>query len=73
MKKVENFKPHEAFPYFKSPQDMAKLCGIGENTLRTLMDRGELEFLPIGNRRLLYIEAVLDYYQRHKVSVQKTS
>lgn len=55
-------------PTFKTIELMSMVCGIGENRLRQLMDNGELEYLPVGNRRLLADEAVWNYYQQHKVS-----
>lgn len=51
-------------------KEMSKLCGIGENTLRKLMDAGELEYLPIGKHRLLRKQAIWDYYKRNKCPVQ---
>nr|WP_294583413.1 DNA-binding protein [uncultured Anaerotignum sp.] len=51
---------------------MSQISGIGENTLRKLMDSGEIEYLPVGNRRLLCLEAIYDYYQRHKTPVKVT-
>lgn len=51
---------------------MSKISGIGENTLRKLMDSGEIEYLPVGNRRLLCLEAIYDYYQRYKTPVEVT-
>lgn len=70
MKKSKSVEFQEAYPYLKSPKLMAKLSGIGENTLRSLMDKGDLEFLLIGNRRLLCNKAIRDYYRRNKVSAQ---
>lgn len=49
---------------------MSKISGIGENTLRKLMDRREIEYLQVGNRRLLCMEAIYDYYQRYKTPVK---
>jgi len=56
------------YPIFKTAAEMAIISGIGVNKLRELMDQGELDYLPIGNRKLLTIQAVQDYYVRHKVS-----
>ena len=53
-------------PLLVTAKELARLSGIGENTIRRLMDEGELEFLLVGNHRLLRVEAVLDYYERHK-------
>ena len=57
------------YPIFKTAAQMAIIAGIGENKLRELMDNGELEYLPIGNRRLLTIQAIQDYYARNKVPI----
>lgn len=57
-------------PLLKTPELMSKISGIGENRLRALMDAGELEYLPIGNRRLLRDDAIWAYYERHRVPVQ---
>lgn len=51
---------------------MSQISGIGENTLRKLMDRREIEYLQVGNHRLLCMEAIYDYYQRHKTPVEVT-
>ena len=51
---------------------ISKISGIGENTLRKLMDRREIEYLQVGNHRLLCMEAIYDYYQRHKTPVEVT-
>jgi len=46
---------------------MSKVCGIGENNLKKLMDDGELEYVRNGNRRLIADEAIWDWYNRSKV------
>ena len=53
-------------PMLMTAKQMSAVSGIGENTLRKWMDEGELEYLPIGNHRLLRREAILEYYERHK-------
>lgn len=60
-------------PLLKTPELMSRVSGIGENRLRALMDSGELEYLPIGNRRLLCDEAIWAYYDRHKVRANADS
>lgn len=60
-------------PMLKTPELMSRVCGIGENRLRALMDAGELEYLPIGNRRLLCDDAIWAYYQRKKVQATTAS
>lgn len=55
-------------PLFLTPEQASKLSGIGVNRIRQLMDQRQLEYLPVGNRRLTTIEALVDYYRRAKVS-----
>ena len=57
-------------PLLVTAKELARLSGIGENTIRRLMDEGELEFLFVGNHRLLRIEAIRDYYERHKAPIR---
>lgn len=54
---------------FLTPEHASKISGLGVNRIRQLMEDGQLEYLPVGNRRLTTIEALLDYYQRAKVPV----
>ncbi len=52
-----------------SAAEMAKVSGIGENTLRTLMVQNKIEFLQVGSHRLLSEQAIWDYYDRNKTAV----
>lgn len=54
-------------PVFMTAAQMSKVCGVGENTLRSLMDSKQLEYAAVGNRRLLTIESVMNWYERNKV------
>lgn len=45
---------------------MSRVSGIGENKLRELMDKGELEYVQNGNRRLIADAAIWDWYSRAK-------
>ena len=58
-------KKREDLPLFLSPDQAAKISGLGVN--RKLMEDGQLEYLPVGNRRLTTVQALLDYYKRAKV------
>ena len=57
------------YPLFLTPEQAAKVSGLGVNRVRQLMDDRLLEYLPVGNRRLTTIEALRDYYQRAKISI----
>ena len=54
-------------PLFHTPEQAAAISGLGVNRIRQLMEEGRLEYLPVGNRRLTTVRALLDYYQRAKV------
>lgn len=47
-------------------------CGIGENTLRLLIENGEIDYIPIGNRRLIADTAIWDWYERKKITATVT-
>ena len=54
-------------PMLKTVEQMSRISGIGENRLRELMDNGELEYVPNGNRRLIADAAIWAWYERSKV------
>ena len=60
-------KEPKPVPFFMTAEQAAEVCGIGENRLRALMDERKIEFLPVGNRRLITREALYDYYQHNKI------
>lgn len=62
----------EIVPMLKTVEQMSKISGIGENKLRELMDKGELEFIQNGNRRLLADAAIWDWYSRNKTPATGT-
>ena len=62
-------KNQERVPLFLTPEQASKVSGIGVNRIRQLMDEGQLEYLPVGNRRLTTVQALLDYYDRAKVPI----
>ena len=47
----------------KTVEQMSKISGIGENKLRELMDKRELEYVQNGNRRLIADEAIWKWYE----------
>jgi len=60
-------KKQESIPLFLTPEQARKISGLGVNRIRQLMEDGQLEYLPVGNRRLTTVQALLDYYKRAKV------
>ena len=68
---VRKNEKNELIPMLKTVEQMSRLSGIGENKLRELMDKGELEYIQNGNRRLIADDAIWDWYNRAKI-VSKT-
>ena len=61
-------KKQETLPLFLTPEQASQVSGLGVNRIRQLMEERQLEYLPVGNRRLTTVQALLDYYGRAKVS-----
>lgn len=51
MAKKTRTDTQELLPMLMPASMMARISGIGEATLRTLMAQGELEYLQIGNQQ----------------------
>jgi len=54
--------------FFKTIEQMSLISGIGENTLRRLVESGKIDYIRIGNRRLIADSAIWDWYERNKVT-----
>ena len=52
-------------PLLKTVEQMSKISGIGENKLRELMDKGEIEYVQNGNRRLIAESVLAPGENRH--------
>ena len=61
----------DILPMLKNVEQMSRISGIGENKLRELMERGELEYVQNGNRRLIADSAIWDWYNRVKTTSVK--
>ena len=59
---------HEPIPMLKTVEQMSKISGIGENKMRELMDKSEIDYVQNGNRRLLADSAIWDWYERNKTA-----
>ncbi len=73
VRKKTTTTPVLDFPMLKTVETMSKISGLGENKLRELMDKGELEYVQNGNRRLLADVAIWDWYERNKITVAASS
>ncbi|MBS6215609.1 MAG: helix-turn-helix domain-containing protein [Clostridiales bacterium] len=62
--------PTMSHPMLMTAKEMSKVCGIGENRLRRLMEEGHLEYLQVGSHRLICEQAIWAYYERAKTPAQ---
>lgn len=49
-----------------SPNEAARLCGIGRTTLYAALSSGELKSIKIGTRRLITMDALRDWLKRNE-------
>lgn len=49
-----------------SPNEGARLCGIGRTTLYAALSSGDLRSIKIGTRRLITVEALRDWLKRNE-------
>lgn len=64
---TERNAPYTISPMFKTIKQMSLASGIGEAKPRQLVENGEIEYLPVGNRKLLAVSAVWKWYELNKV------
>ncbi len=60
-----NAKPMQ--PIAVSPNEAARLIGIGRTTLYAALSSGELKSIRIGTRRLITIEAIWDWLKQKEL------
>ena len=66
---TSGLKPeNDSCKYFKTVEQMSYVSGIGINTLRSLIENREIDYLSIGNRRLLTDAAIWAWYEKNKIS-----
>jgi excisionase family DNA binding protein len=72
MKKIENkalsHDLNNTMPLLMTVSQMSQVCGIGINKLREMIENNEIEYVEIGNRKLLAVEAIWNWYQKTKIT-----
>lgn len=53
-------------PIAVSPDEAARLAGIGRTTLYAALAKGDLPSIKIGTRRLVRVEAIREWLARHE-------
>lgn len=73
MAKKETTNAAPVLPMLKTVEQMSRISGIGENKLRELMERGELEYIQNGNRRLIADAAIWKWYEQAKIAASPSA
>mgnify|MGYP000256312825 CR=1 FL=1 len=73
MAKKETTNASPVLPMLKTVEQMSRISGIGENKLRELMERGELEYIQNGNRRLIADAAIWKWYEQAKIAASPSA
>lgn len=71
--KKETTNASPVLPMLKTVEQMSRISGIGENKLRELMERGELEYIQNGNRRLIADAAIWKWYEQAKIAASPSA
>lgn len=53
-------------PFAVSPDEAARLAGIGRTTLYAALAKGDLPSIKIGTRRLIRVDAIRDWLARNE-------
>ena len=73
MAKKETTSAAPVLPMLITVEQMSRISGIGENKLRELMERGELEYIQNGNRRLIADAAIWKWYEQAKIAASPSA
>lgn len=65
MTNLNESKPKHA-PIAVSPDEAARLAGIGRTTLYAALAKGDLPSIKIGTRRLVRVDAIREWLTRHE-------
>jgi excisionase family DNA binding protein len=68
MARTRQIAEPEIVPMLKTVEQMSRLSGIGESKLRELIERGEIEYVQNGNKKLLADNAIWSWYDRNKTT-----
>ena len=55
-------------PIAVSPDEAARLAGVGRTTLYAALAKGDLPSIKIGTRRLIRVDAIRDWLVRNETS-----
>lgn len=64
MTNTDKTKQHQ--PIAVSPDEAARLAGIGRTTLYAALAKGDLPSIKIGTRRLIRVDAIRDWLAQNE-------
>ena len=53
---------------FFTIEEMSLISGLGAAFLRSLIDNKDIDYIPIGTKKMLRKSAVIDWYKRNKIN-----
>ena len=68
--KIEHH-PKSLTPIAVSPNEAARLSGVGRTTLYAALSSGQLRRIKIGTRRLIMVDAIRDWLLRNELTAGK--
>ena len=60
--------PKSLTPIAVSPNEAARLSGVGRTTLYAALSSGELRSIKIGTRRLIMVDAIREWLLHHELT-----
>ena len=62
--------PHQLAPIAVSPDEAARLAGIGRTSLYAALAKGDLKSIKIGTRRLIKVEAIHEWLASYQTETE---
>lgn len=63
------FQPQVLQPIAVSPNEAARLAGVGRTTLYAALSAGDLKSIKIGTRRLITVDAIRAWLAQNEIPV----
>ena len=73
MARPKNNPASEIVPMLKTIEQMSLISGIGQNRLREMIEKGEIDYIRNGKRFLLADKAIWDWYERNRVTAAQSA
>ncbi|MEM7057735.1 MAG: helix-turn-helix domain-containing protein [Pseudomonadota bacterium] len=67
MTNTTDLHSHQLQPIAVSPNEAARLSGIGRTTLYAALSSGDLRSIKIGTRRLISVDAIREWLRQNEV------